>query len=119
VNSIPSQYGLPEVHDLKAELARDVFLQIAGMEDVAGLGPIDLSKLAKEIVNDRNVLVLNSLGNAIELTDLRLDSETLTVGEIEERIPYARIVFMFHTSQVMLATWNLFKETLRRREDNA
>lgn len=112
--------GLPERYDLKARLARDVLLQLAGMESLANLHPVDLARLANDVASKRNSQVLSALEDASALADLSAKGESITIAAIEERIPHASVLFIFYTTAVLAATWKLFeKESQRSSNGNA
>jgi len=106
----PERLGLPERYDLKARLARDVFLQLAGMESLANLRSLDLNMLANNVTDRRNSFVLLALEDATALVDLSAEGKGITIAALEERIPHASILFIFNTAAVLAATWELFEK---------
>lgn len=102
--------GLPERYDLKARLARDVVLQLAGMESLANLRPVDLNKLANNVADRRNSQVLSALEDTTVLADLSAEGKSITIAAVEERIPHASVLFIFNTAAVLAATWELFEK---------
>lgn len=97
---------------LKTELARDVFLQLAGMEALSGLS-VDLQRLANDVLPARNSRVIGRLGWS-DRTNLATMGDNVTIEMLEERIPYAGVIFTFQTAMALSETWSLFQQAVDR-----
>jgi hypothetical protein len=107
-----SPLGFSSREKLKTEIVRDVFLQLAGMEALAGLS-VDLQRLANDVLRTRNSEVIDRLGVS-ERTNLATMGDTVTIDMLEERIPYAGVIFTFRTAVALSQTWPLFKQAVDR-----
>lgn len=102
--------GLSPTDTFKHQLALDVHLQIAGLEDLAGGIRVDIPRIAQQLVRDRDGSVLNRLSDVVDLGELSLmgDGESIPLFAVEERAPHVSVVFAFETAKALASIWPLF-----------
>jgi hypothetical protein len=106
--------GIPTPEELKTQLARDVFLQLAGMEALRGLS-IDLQRAANDVSHARNAAVVERIGDALDLAELASGDEGVPISAVEERLPYAAVLITFHTAVALAGMARVLDDLARQR----
>lgn len=101
--------GLPTSDACRRKLALDPYLQLAGLEDIAGLS-VDISRLGNELLRDRNTAVLKRLENLIDLGELTVlgEGDGIPISAIEERAPHVSVLMVYETTRAVAALWPAF-----------
>jgi hypothetical protein len=107
----PTELGLPQIWAYERELALDCFLQVAGLEALAGLN-VDIPRLTQDLIRDRDDRVLTRLSDVVDLGELTLlgDGERIPLEAIEKRVPHVSVVMAYETARALAALWPVFRK---------
>jgi len=102
--------GLPTTNSFKRQLALDVHLQLAGLEDIAGGIRVEIPRVAQQLMRDRDRTVLNRIADVIDLRELSMmgDGESIPISAVEERAPHVAVVLAFETAKAVAGIWPAF-----------
>lgn len=103
--------GAARVDAFKADLARDLPLQIAGLVDLAQRPDIDLGRLIRDVRKARDSNVLIRLAESVDLLELvrHADGETISLEDLEERVPHSSVIYTFESAQAVAALAGMFE----------
>lgn len=106
----PEALGLPTIDSFKRQLALDIHLQLAGLEDIASGIRVEIPRVAQQLMRDRDGAVINRLADVIDLGELSLmgDGEGIPISAVEERAPHVAVVWAFETAKALAGIWPAF-----------
>jgi hypothetical protein len=109
------EFGLGTEAEFLTSLATDVLLQLAGMEQLAGLR-VDLQRIDRDVRALRDQRVLERLADVVDADELAALGDPIPLAAVQRRLPHAEVLFVHETSVALNRFWPLFEKAREEKE---